>query len=61
MAALATVLVSPAVLLPTGEHFHIVTALPVLFFAFAVPATKWWRNDAEPVGEVASVEDAESV
>lgn len=35
--------------------------LPVLFFAFAVPVTKWWRSEREPVDELASVAESESV
>jgi len=37
-------------ILPVGEHFHIVTALPVLYFGRDVPANRVPRVDLEPLG-----------
>lgn len=34
--------------------------LPVLFFAFAVPATKWWRTAPDPVGQVVPADAKEA-
>jgi len=37
-------------ILPVGEHFHIVTALPALYFGRDVPANRVPRVDLEPLG-----------
>ena len=37
------------VILPTGEHFHIATALPTLFFRRGVPAREVPKVDLEPL------------
>ena len=45
------------VLLPMGEHFHIVTALPGLFFAHATPPNRVPSVDLDRVMNAADAED----
>jgi Fe-S oxidoreductase len=48
-AQMATVFTFLAIL-PVGEHFHIVTALPVVYLGRDVPANRVPRVDLEPLG-----------
>jgi Fe-S oxidoreductase len=51
------VVLSFLVLLPTGEHFHIVTALPSLFFRRGRPANRVPRVDIEKLMEATEEAD----
>jgi len=45
------------VILPLGEHFHIVTALPALYFSRGAPANRVPRVDLEAMMEANDAED----